>query len=141
MSDLFWREGDKLPDELPGMFDENGKMMYGGWFEGQEPFAVEVDETPMQVADMTMHQLHDLVRKEVSSELAERTLPNWPVYFMNGQWLVTYEWVMREKRELEARIIHLEQRPIQTIRHSAINGLIAGLVMVLVLSMLSWVLP
>ncbi len=57
-------------------------------------------------------ELRELVRKHAQRAAAEyltnRTIPDFPTYFMNNHWLVTYEWMADADRRLSERIMQLE---------------------------------
>jgi len=112
MSEGFYRPGDRLPDLEP-------YKMYGGMFIPEPDETVIDAETFPEVPD----DVRIYVRKEVDRLLTERTLPNWPVYFMNGQWLVTYEWVMQERQNVLARTSDLSKRIFELESSRASNNL------------------
>jgi hypothetical protein len=85
----------KDPDFFAGMHDPVNSSAYSG--EHTESLAPE---------------LRLLVRKAAQQAAAEylinRTIPEWPAYFMEGRWLVTYDYLQREMQELRLRIAALE---------------------------------
>lgn len=52
----------------------------------------------------------EIARAEAQRAISERTIPEFPAYFMNTHWLVTYDWLVFERNHLSARIDELEQR-------------------------------
>lgn len=64
-------------------------------------------------------ELRELVRRHAQSAAAEyltnRTIPEYPHYFMNGHWIVTYEWLRRESDYRQSQIADL-QHQIQELK-------------------------
>lgn len=59
-------------------------------------------------------ELRELVRKHAQRAAAEyltnQTIPPYPAYFMEGNWLVTYDWLAFERNSLLGEIRLLQHR-------------------------------
>lgn len=59
-------------------------------------------------------ELRELVRKHAQRAAAEylvnHTIPEYPAYFMETNWLVTYGWLQATRAQLESEINHLQQQ-------------------------------
>jgi hypothetical protein len=55
-------------------------------------------------------EIAEIAREEAGRVLTERTIPEFPAYFFQGRWLVTYDWLADVQQEARQRIAGLEQR-------------------------------
>lgn len=55
----------------------------------------------------------DQVRAIVERTLTARTIPAFPAYFFQKDWLVTYDWLMAERSSLAGEIRQLHRRIAQ----------------------------
>jgi hypothetical protein len=52
----------------------------------------------------------DIARAEAEKVITDRTIPAFPAYFFQKDWLLTYDWWADHNRQLENRIVALHQR-------------------------------
>lgn len=59
-------------------------------------------------------ELREVVRKHAqraaAEYLANHTIPEYPAYFMETNWLVTYGWLQATREQLEGEIAYLQQQ-------------------------------
>lgn len=59
-------------------------------------------------------ELRELIRKHAQRAAAEylvnRTIPEYPHYFMEGHWIVTYDWLQREAEQRRSEIAYVQDQ-------------------------------
>lgn len=69
---------------------------------------------------LTRSEVAEIVREEARAialqVLAERTIPDFPAYFFQKNWIVTYDWMYDADQQLSNRIIELHQRILRLER-------------------------
>lgn len=90
-------------------FLDNPRMMYGGWFaDAGEPLDPPID---LDVLTPEQRRLVEVIaRGQAARELNLRTIPRYPTYFIDGQWLVTYDWMQQERLRTQLEITQLHQK-------------------------------
>lgn len=127
-----------ISGELPHSM--NVTAYFDGHYEGQDirinGSDDDAEEESEEITDDIPPEIRTFVCEKVNEVLTERTLPDWPVYFMNGEWLVTYGWAMKERQatlarttELSQRIFELECQATQTTRQ--FNTVVAAAVVLM----------
>lgn len=65
---------------------------------------------------LTRNDVREIARKEANQAIIDRTIPPFPAYFFESNWIVTYDWWTDRNTQLENRIIGLHQRILELER-------------------------
>lgn len=105
----------------------------GGWYDVETDVSVKNMTAPIdkeggadlpdpiprgtggEMNEPLMHsEIREIVREEARAValqvLAERTIPPYPNYFFNSDWIVTYDWMHDADQALHTRINELEKK-------------------------------
>lgn len=58
---------------------------------------------------MDERRMREIAREEAERTLREQTIPSFPAYFINGRWLVTYDWLRAIEQHLQHEIDALKR--------------------------------
>jgi hypothetical protein len=57
--------------------------------------------------ELTEARVREIAREEAEQTLFEHTIPQYPNYFMQNEWLVTYDWLESRAAPLRSEIDYL----------------------------------
>lgn len=110
--------GDDAPKTA---IDPDGnEFMYGGWFAPND--ATQGGDWPTKPPPLdpafTAEQelaIQFMAHQVAVAIFARRTMPKYPAYFGNSDWLVTYDWLQETRRVLQSEIdwLRREVRELQ----------------------------
>lgn len=86
--------------EAQGWYDKETDV----WIQNLTPRDFKAPSQPDDWPPFTTEQW-DLIKARIDKVLADRVIPAFPAYFVNEQWLVTYQWAKYLADRTEERAI------------------------------------
>ena len=87
--------------------EEYKEMVYGGWLTQGEKNAPAPAEPDLVFTGEQELVIQEIARLIANRAITERTMPAFPVYFVNGNWILTYDYYDTAHRSLQSQIDYL----------------------------------